>query len=324
MFGLCTGWCLITCLSWTLGIYTFLHTLIGIGYWVWANFIRKPHNLIERYGKDSWVVVTGPTTGIGEQYAIEFARKGFNIVLLGRNKEKLTKTENYVKDINKNIKVKVVEADLSESVEVAFYQNIYDQIKDLDISVLVNNAGVIINKHFERITPQENLGMLNVNCGAPIMLSFFLIKKLKDRKNRSAIINLSSIADTCPAPYSGVYSGTKRLVTWLSHGLHVLFREKIDVINVTPGYVTTRMARWKDNAEACTPKVVCDNSMKALGFDFEHRPYIVHSIMGNSAHVMYRFFKPMWKAVFVDLMQTMALKFYYEEQTQKNKAKKND
>jgi len=49
----------------------------------------QPYDLIERYGRNSWAVVTGASDGIGRAYAIEFARRGFNVVIISRTESKL-------------------------------------------------------------------------------------------------------------------------------------------------------------------------------------------------------------------------------------------
>lgn len=324
MFGLCYLWCFYKFLAWVVGIYSFVHMTISFGFWVYKSFIRKNVDFLERYGKGSWVVVTGPTSGIGEAYAIEFARHGFNIVLMGRNKEKLAKTEAFVKDLNKNVKVRIVEADFSTSMEAGFYEDLYSKISDLDISILVNNAAIGMVKHFERVTPDELLQQVYTNAGSPIMLSHVLVKKLRDRKSRSAIINISSVADRSPTPYTGAYPATKIFLTFLSYGLYGLYRDKIDVLNVTPGYVTTNMTKGRTGVDTCTAKECAQGSLKSLGHDFDVCPFYMHAIYAQVLHTTYKFLTPLWKASAANNLEMMALKEFYKENEQKLKAKKND
>ena len=314
MFGLESMCCIVTTLSWILGIYTMIHTSICLGFWVFKTYIRKPHDLEKRYGKGSWVVVTGPTAGIGESFAIEFARFGFNLVLIGRSKEKLVKTEQYVKDLQKNAKVRIVEADFSKSIEPEFYENIYSQIEDLDISILVNNAGVAEMDLFEQIPTENILSMIHTNCGAPAMLSHVLIDKLRNRKQKTAIINISSIASITPLAYFSVYPATKSFLSFLSHGFNMLYKkEDVDVLNVIPGFVTTNMTENRTGFDYCTSKECVRNSLASLGYDFEVAPFYAHVISAQILHVTYRFMRPVWRAMVCTPFKMTALQKYYDK-----------
>lgn len=117
--------------SWIVGLYSIGHITACLGFYFYRCFIRKSHNLPERYGKGTWAIVTGPTAGIGESYAIELAKLGFNIVLMGRSKEKLEAVQRKVEEANKDVQTKIVIADFSQSLEADFYNKIYEQISKL-------------------------------------------------------------------------------------------------------------------------------------------------------------------------------------------------
>jgi 17beta-estradiol 17-dehydrogenase / very-long-chain 3-oxoacyl-CoA reductase len=55
----------------------------------YKNVIRPKKNLLKRYGKNSWVLVTGSSDGIGKQFALSFAKRGFNVIISARTKSKL-------------------------------------------------------------------------------------------------------------------------------------------------------------------------------------------------------------------------------------------
>ena len=52
---------------------------------MWRHFLRPRRNFIARYGENAWALVTGSTSGIGKAFAMELAREGFNIILVGRS-----------------------------------------------------------------------------------------------------------------------------------------------------------------------------------------------------------------------------------------------
>lgn len=82
---------------------------------------QKTQNLLEKYGKDSWVVVTGASDGLGAEYCRQFARMGFNIALVSRTESKLKNVEAELKVINPSVKTKIVIADFARNSNIAFY-----------------------------------------------------------------------------------------------------------------------------------------------------------------------------------------------------------
>lgn len=239
------GWiyCLTYYSIWLVGIYTLIHSCICLSAVLVRNFIRKELDLPKRYGAKSWALVTGATGGIGEAFCIQFAKRQFNVIVVGRNKQKLEDLESQLKKVNKEVKVKIVVADFGESMEPQFYQDIYEQVKDLDISILVNNAGAGTVGFFELTDAKEHLNNIRINAGAPAMLTHSLINKLLNRTERSAIINVSSVGNNSPLPYFGVYPATKRFLSFFSYSLHDNYKSKIDVQNLTPGWVTTKIGK---------------------------------------------------------------------------------
>ncbi len=100
-----------------------------------------------RYGEDSWAVVTGSSDGIGFECAKHLAEKGFNIVLMARNLEKLNDCALKIQRVNtesgKTPKTRVVQIDFSKQYTAETFNRIYtERLSDIDISILINNVGV--------------------------------------------------------------------------------------------------------------------------------------------------------------------------------------
>mmetsp|Transcript_4937 Transcript_4937/g.4719 ORF Transcript_4937/g.4719 Transcript_4937/m.4719 type:complete len:293 (+) Transcript_4937:100-978(+) len=275
------------------------------------NYFRKPLNIQERYGKGTWAMVTGATGGIGEAYCLEFAKQNFNIVLSGRSLEKLQDMEEKVKKINGKVKTKIVTADLGETVDVDFYKKIYEQVKDLDISILVNNAAWGEVAPFDEKSLDFHLGNARTNAGAPTMITHSLIDKLTSRNKKSAIINVSAAGQNAPVPYAGVYPATKRYLTIFSYFLHDNFGDKIDVQNLTPGYVSTKIVGHRKGGDTISPEVCIKSSLRDLGQEFNCLPVIAHSIYAQVFHTLYRYCKPLYKVVVVDEVEMTHLRKFY-------------
>lgn len=88
---------------------------------IWRNFLQpRARNLKARYGSDSWVLITGASDGIGEQLCYEFAKEGFDIVLVSRNQDKLNRVAQFIEQTYK-VKTKSIQFDFAtlNSVEEA-------------------------------------------------------------------------------------------------------------------------------------------------------------------------------------------------------------
>jgi short-subunit dehydrogenase len=109
--------------------------------------LRRKYDLIKRYGDvsvsgGSWAVVTGASDGIGAEFCRQLAADGFNIALVSRTLSKLQDVEKECKKINPKISTRIVQADFAGNANVAFYEGIHKKLEDLDIAILINNAGV--------------------------------------------------------------------------------------------------------------------------------------------------------------------------------------
>ena len=85
-----------------LGSYTILMGLIYLISSIYLA-VTKPFDLLTRFGRNSWAVVTGASDGIGEGFCYELARDGFNICLISRTEEKLKRVESKIKQINPQV-----------------------------------------------------------------------------------------------------------------------------------------------------------------------------------------------------------------------------
>ena len=98
--------------------------------------------------------MTGASDGIGAAYCELLAAQGFNIALVSRTQSKLEAVEKKCKSINPKIQTRIVQADFSnatrskEAEVLEFYKGIYNQLSDLDIAILINNAGVMFTGKF--------------------------------------------------------------------------------------------------------------------------------------------------------------------------------
>ena len=188
-------------------------------------------DLKARYGDNSWVLITGSTSGIGYEMCKQFAERGFNVVLQGRNKETLLKCQKEVQEVSDKIKTRIIVADLNKSTEPSFYLDIVDQCKDIDVSILVNNAGISYDNDALNVDRKILKDMIEVNVFALQLLSQAFVKSLASRKQRSAIINVSSCGGTSPIPFFTNYGATKMFVRHFSFSLSEELKVRYLVLN---------------------------------------------------------------------------------------------
>lgn len=274
---------------------TLFLSLIGLSYisfvffsslnFLYKKFLRSRKNLIQTYGNNTWALITGASDGIGQAFCEELARNGFNICLLARNREKLIRVEEQIRKINNNIRTKVIVSDLSKSYEENFIPIIDEQIKDLDISILVNNAGVADSNYFERSNPILLKEMILTNALAPVLLTRCIIVKMLTRNKKSAVINLASFSASRPLPYVTVYGCTKVFNDYLARALAIEYQGKIDFMSLRPNWVSTKMSKKRFNKlDVITPNTCAKDGLRELGYETVTAGNWIHSAIEKIAN----------------------------------------
>ncbi|MFZ4797940.1 MAG: SDR family NAD(P)-dependent oxidoreductase [Bacteroidia bacterium] len=216
--------------------------------------------LINKYGK--WALITGASSGIGAEFAMQLAALNFNLVLVARRKEKL---ENLSAELiaKNNIETLVISLDLSKP---DFLETLMEQTNHLDIGLLINNAGFAITGSFLNDQLENQLSLLDVNCKAPLILSHYFGNKMLV-KGSGGIINIASTAAFLPLPYWSNYAASKAYLLSFSEGIwHELKDKGIDVLAVCPGPTQTEFASIANvNLNGMTANDVVNYSLKNIG-----------------------------------------------------------
>jgi short-subunit dehydrogenase len=183
----------------------------------------------DRYGE--WALVTGASAGIGAEFARALARRGMSIVLTARREDRLKGLAGEL-----GVPTRVVPADLAAADGA---DRLADAVADLEIGVLVNNAGFGHAGRFEKIPTERLRAMVQVNCLAPVVLTSRLLPAMRQR-GRGAVIVVGSIAGRQPLPLHGVYAATKAFDLFLGESLWGELRGTgVDVIVLEPGATDT-------------------------------------------------------------------------------------
>lgn len=196
------------CFLFALGSLSALKFLAIILKWIYVNFLRPPKNL-KKYG--SWALVTGPTDGIGKSFAFQLARKGLNLVLVGRNPEKLKDVSDAIVAKYGSVHIKSVVVDFSGDLSEGI-KRITEAIEGLDVGVLINNVGVSYpyGRFFHEVDEELLNNLIKVNVEGTTKVTHAVLPGMLKRK-RGAIVNIGSgAAIVIPSdPLYTVYAATK-------------------------------------------------------------------------------------------------------------------
>ena len=184
-----------------------------------------------------YALITGGSKGIGKAIALEMAARNFGILMVARNEDALEQTAALIR-LQYKVDVKWLSLDLSEKDAAA---TIFDwcNSSNLDVQVLVNNAGYGLAGSFSSYSLQEHLNMLQVNISSLVSLTHHFIPYFKKRE-KGYILNISSSAAYQSTPGLALYSASKALVLNFSRSLSFELSDTgISVTCVCPGGTDT-------------------------------------------------------------------------------------
>ncbi len=187
--------------------------------------------------KGKTVLITGATSGIGEGCARKFAAMGSNLILNGRNIEKLNQLKEELTTLG--VEVLTLPFDVRDRAAMrAAIDSLQGPWQQID--VLINNAGLVIgvDKEFEGNLDEWDI-VLDTNIKALLSMTRMIVPGMVAR-GRGHIINIGSIAGDAAYPGGSVYCATKAAVKALSDGLRIdLVDTPLRVTNIKPGMVET-------------------------------------------------------------------------------------
>ena len=194
--------------------------------------------------KTQTALITGPTSGIGEQLAIQLAKEGFRLVLVSRSEAKLAKLSCHL-SVEYGIEVQYIVADLSQpcSVEKIFAETM---ARGIEVDVLINNAGFDVYAPFTEADWQATSELLNVSVHAVVNLTHRYLPLMVERK-RGHVLNIGLIGSFIPGPNNAVYTAGKAFVLSFSEAIAEELRGTgVGVTCLCPGAVSTPFADKAD------------------------------------------------------------------------------
>ena len=193
-------------------------------------------------------LITGPTAGIGACFAHQLAHKGYDLVLVARDGERLEALADEV-EREYGVSTEVLVADLADRAALA---KVEARVADTDrpVDLLVNNAGFGHKRPFLENSVEDEQQMLDVLVTAVLRLSHAALGAMVER-GEGAIVNVSSVAGFLPR---GTYSAAKAYVTSLSEWADLTYRDQgVRVMALCPGFTKTEFHERMDVSRDSAP-----------------------------------------------------------------------
>lgn len=265
-----------------LGLRTAVASAATFISWLYRTRFRPGRDLGARYG--SWAVITGATDGIGRALALELAREGLHLVLVGRSPAKLARVGDEARR-DTSIKVKTVVFDLAgDGAEMGRgAASVAEAVDGLDVGLLVNNAGATYPcaAFFHEVETETWERVVKVNVEAATRISRAVVPGMVARR-RGAVVNVGSgSALVVPAfPLYAVYAASKAYIDQLSRSLSVEYKHYgVDVQCQIPLYVATKMSPVKGESPFIpSPEEYARAAVRCVGYGPRCVPYWRHSV----------------------------------------------
>lgn len=181
-------------------------------------------------------LITGASSGIGRDMARILAKLNYNLILVARNEDGLTKIKNELETENNKINITIYPMDLN--IKENCYK-LYENEKNID--VLINNAGFGLFGEFAETDLEKEITMINTNITAVQILTKLYLKDMI-KKDKGNILNVASIAGFMPGPLMATYYATKNYVVALTRAVRKELKKKKSNVKISllcPGPVDT-------------------------------------------------------------------------------------
>jgi short-subunit dehydrogenase len=223
----------------------------------------RSHGNFMGWEAPGWAVITGASSGIGEEYARRLGDQGFSLLLSARRGDRLDALAESLRRTN-GTATEVLTADLGRMEDIRL---LADRVRSLEnIDILVNNAGFATVGPFSKADLEVQMSMLNVQTVAPVILTRTALPNMI-RRNRGLVILTSSLSAFMPAPGSGVYIPAKAFLTAFAGILAPELKPAgIRVQVLCPGYTRTEFHKDAayDSLKTFLPRWVWGTSRRVV------------------------------------------------------------
>ena len=182
-------------------------------------------------------LITGASSGLGRSFAKILAKRGFNLVIVARRRQRLLELKHELVE-SYGVKVKILCHNLADPDEC---RQLYEEVERANIDILINNAGFGVFGKFTETDLDSELKMIDVNIKAVHILTKLFLQKF-EKRNYGYILNVASLAGFMAGPWFSSYYASKNYVLQLTKALYEELRAEHSNVYVgafCPGPVNT-------------------------------------------------------------------------------------
>jgi len=275
-----------------LGGITFLKFVIKTLVVLSETFVLPGTNLKKfGAGKGGWAVITGASDGIGREYSIQLAQKGFNVLVVARNETALKSViDEIASDTKGRVQCKAIILDVSKP-DHGGWEQFEEALGGIHVGVLVNNVG---RSHahpvyFTESEPSEISDIIGINVAATVRITRMVLPGMVNRKN-GLVLNIGSFSGIVPSPMLATYSGTKAFVDTFSTALaEEVKNHGVTVQCINPYFVVSKMSKIRKPTtmiptatafvRASLSKIGLSGGARFVGRPAGSAPYWSHSLL---------------------------------------------
>lgn len=221
-------------------------------------------SLLRKYGKKA--LITGASSGIGEQFARLLAASGFDLLIAARREEQLQQLADELREKHQ-VEIEVATCDLSNAEQL---DALIEKAKAMDLGLVVSNAGFGAKGSFLEHDYAQVENMYQTNSLAPSKLAYHLLPKMVENR-RGGFIFTGSVEGEVAFPYSAPYAASKAFLHSLVRGLWLELKpHNVDILLLAPGSTDTAapimQGMTKDQLIGLqSPAFVAEKALNALG-----------------------------------------------------------
>ncbi|CAD5218018.1 unnamed protein product [Bursaphelenchus xylophilus] len=259
---------------WFYAIKVLRHVLWHSYVYFWA-----PEKDLKKLAKTDWAAVTGATGGIGKGYAFELAKKGFNLILIARNPQKLEVVKQELKEQYPEAQIEVLVFDFS-TTSTEEYERILG--KPLEkVGLLINNVGrsyeIPDKLHLIAGGLPELKNIITINLYSCFFLCKMVLKHM-EKRGGGVVVNVGSSSESLNFAYYSAYCGVKRSFGRFSDCIRIEY-PNLTIQHTMPAWVATNMSKTKDlTITVRSPAEYAASAVKTIGYCNQTRGFWSHQL----------------------------------------------
>jgi len=259
---------------------------------------------IKSRSKNEWAIITGCTSGLGYSISKQLAEQGFNLILIGRNKDLLQKL---VTDVSHtHVKTYTIIHDFNDKFDTLQEKinNFINNNYEYTISVLVNNVAIALEDltKFIDYPLYDDYKIIDLNVKSIVSMTKVVLPKMINQKY-GYIVNVGSASSLNPSPYVSTYSASKAFLDQFTSSMsHEYHNSGVKFYASHPAFFVSGMTKVNPSLFVPNNEIIADGILRHMNVTTSSIPYIMHYV--QMSFVKYHWYKKITKVVLDNLYKS--------------------